>query len=267
MMPVVVNVRGTMNRTAPTPSADPSAAEPTALEADGSGYTIENRLGGTAAPRYRKWQIESVRPYCGRRVLELGPGMGHFAAELDALGLDRLVLADTEEYALKHLRQRFAGRDNVEVVELTVPGPVDVGDPLDTIVAMNVIEHIDDEIGAMRDLATALVPGGRLVIWVPGYPALYGDFDRKVGHVRRHTPATLRTAVERAGLEVKVCRPVNLLGGIGWWLAVRRGGVGYPKPALVWLFDRVGIPFTRALERFVRPPFGQTVFCVAVKPG
>src|SRR3954449_5543761 len=123
-----------------------TAAADTALEADGSGYTIENRLGGTAAPRYRKWQIDSVPPYWGRSVLELAPGMGHFAAELDALGLDRLVLADTEEYALKHLRQRYAGRDDVEVVELTVPGPVDVGDPLDTIVAMNVIEHIDDEI-------------------------------------------------------------------------------------------------------------------------
>src|SRR3954451_16397276 len=77
-------------------------------EADGTGYTIENRLGGTAAPRYRKWQIDLVRPYCGRTVLELGPGLGHFAAELDALGLDRLVLADTEAYALTRLRERYA---------------------------------------------------------------------------------------------------------------------------------------------------------------
>jgi hypothetical protein len=56
------------------------------------------------------------------------------------------------------------------------------------------------------------------------------------------------------------------LGGIGWWLAVRRGGVGAPKPWLVWLYDNLGIPLTRTLERIVRPPFGQTVFCVAVKP-
>jgi SAM-dependent methyltransferase len=236
------------------------------LEADGSGYTIENRLGGTAAPRYRRWQIDTVRPYCGRTVLELGPGMGHFAAELDALGLDRLVLADTEAYALSRLRERYAGRDDVDVVELTVPGPVEIGEPVDTVVAMNVIEHIDDDVAAMRDLAAMLVAGGRLVVWVPGYPALYGDFDRKVGHVRRYTPATLGAAVRAAGLEVHVCRPINLLGGLGWWLAVRRGKVGYPKPWLVWLFDRVGIPITRRLERMVRPPFGQTVFCVAVKP-
>lgn len=254
-----------MNRTTSTVPADPPAGESAALEADGSGYTIENRLGGTAAPRYRKWQIDTVRPYCGRTVLEVGPGMGHFAAELDELGLDRLVLADTEAYALERLRERYAGRDDVEVVELKVPGPVRIGDPVETIVAMNVIEHIENDVGAMRDLATALAPGGRLIIWVPGYPSLYGDFDRKVGHVRRHTPATLRAAVQAAGLDVRVCRPINLLGGLGWWLAVRRGGVGYPKPWLVWVYDRVGIPVSRLLERIVRPPFGQTVFCIGVK--
>jgi SAM-dependent methyltransferase len=248
---------------APTGTGVVDAAPP---ESDGTGYTIENRLGGTAAPHYRKWQIDLVRRYCGRSVMELGPGLGHFAAELDALGLDRLVLADSEEYALEHLRRRFAGRDTVEIVQLEVPGPVDIGQPVDTIVAMNVIEHIDDDVGALRDLATALVPGGHVVIWVPGYPQLYGDFDRKVGHVRRHTPKTLREHVTRAGLHVEVCRPLNLLGGIAWWLAVRRGGVGYPKPRLVWLYDNVAIPVTRSLERRVRVPFGQTVFCVASKP-
>ena len=199
--------------------------------------------------------------------MEIGAGMGHFSAELAKLRLDRLVLADTEKYALQGLRQRYAGRDDIEVAELELPGPVNVGEPLDSIVAMNVIEHIDDDVAAMRDLSAALVPGGRLVIWVPGYPQLYGEFDRKVGHFRRHTPDTMRAHVERAGLEVRLCKPVNLLGGISWYLAVRRGGVGYPKPALVWAFDNVAIPVTRLLERAVRPPFGQTVFCVAVKPG
>lgn len=235
-------------------------------EADGSGYTIENRLGGTAAPRYRRWQIDTVRPYLGRTVLEVGPGMGHFAAELDAVGLDRLVLADSERYVLERLRRRYGGRDDVDVVELHLPGPVDAGAPVETVVAMNVLEHIERDVDAVRELSRAMTPGGRLVIWVPGYPALYGDFDRKVGHVRRYTPATLQDTVTHAGLDVLVCRPMNLLGGIGWWLAVRRGGVGYPKPALVWIYEKFGIPATRALERLIKPPFGQTVFCVAVKP-
>jgi SAM-dependent methyltransferase len=249
----------------------PSSASPpdasTVLEADGSGYTIENRLGGTAAPRYRKWQIDLVSPHLGRSTMEIGAGMGHFSAELAKVSsLDRLVLADNEQYTLDRLQARYANRSDIEVTELNLPGAVSVGEPLDSIVAMNVIEHIDDDVGAMRDLSAALNPGGRLIIWVPGYPQLYGDFDRKVGHFRRHTPDTLRAHVERADLNVQLCRPVNLLGGVSWWLAVRRGGVGYPKPSLVWAYDNIAIPVTRTLERVVTPPFGQTVFCVAVKP-
>ena len=251
--------------TTPTPASPPD--DSTALEADGSGYTIENRLGGTAAPRYRKWQIDLVSPHLGRSALEIGAGMGHFSAELANVGLDRLVLGDTEEYALEGLRRRYASRDDIEVVQLDLPGAVEIGDPVDSIVAMNVIEHIDDDVSAMRDLSAVLNPGGRLIIWVPGYPQLYGEFDRKVGHFRRHTPDTMRDHVERAGLDVQLCRPVNLLGGVSWWLAVRRGGVGYPKPSLVWAYDNIAIPVTRTLERVITPPFGQTVFCVAVKPG
>jgi SAM-dependent methyltransferase len=248
-------------------STDRATGHAAAPEADGTGYTVENRLGGTAAPRYRKWQIDTVGPYCGRSVLEVGTGMGHFAAELDKLGLDRLVLGEAEPYALERLRHRYGGRDDVDVAELQLPGPVNIGDPVETIVAMNVIEHIDRDTDAIRDLATAVVPGGRLVLWVPGYPALYGDFDRKVGHVRRHTPASMRETVERAGLEVRMCRPINLIGGIAWWMAVRRGKVGYPKPSLVWAYDNVGVPLSRLIERAIRPPFGQTVLCVAVKRG
>ena len=236
------------------------------LEADGSGYTIENRLGGTAAPRYRAWQIDLVRPHLGRSAMEIGAGMGHFSAELAQLRLDRLVLADTEKYALQGLRERYAGRDDIEVAELELPGPVNVGEPLDSIVAMNVIEHIDDDVAAMRDLSAALVPGGRLVIWVPGYPQLYGEFDRKVGHVTRYTPKTLEATVTGAGLGIDMLKPINFLGGIAWWLAVRRGGAGYPDPKLVKIYDRTVVPATRAIERVIRPPFGQTVLCVARVP-
>jgi SAM-dependent methyltransferase len=249
----------------------PSSASPpdasTVLEADGSGYTIENRLGGTAAPRYRKWQIDLVSPHLGRSTMEIGAGMGHFSAELAKVSsLDRLVLADNEQYTLDRLQARYANRPDIEVTELNLPGAVSVGEPLDSIVAMNVIEHIDDDVGAMRDLSAALNPGGRLIIWVPGYPQLYGDFDRKVGHVTRYTPKTLQATVTGAGLDIDVLKPINFLGGIAWWVAVRRGGAGYPDPKLVKIYDRTVVPTTRFIEKLIRPPFGQTVFCVARVP-
>ena len=103
-------------------------------------------------------------------------------------------------------------------------------------------------------------------MWVPGYMQLYGDFDRRVGHVRRYTPRTLREAIVSAGLAAAEVRPVNLLGGIAWWLAVRRGGVGSPRPQLLRVYDRVVVPITRALEQRVTPPFGQSIFAVARVP-
>ena len=115
-------------------------------------------------------------------------------------------------------------------------------------------------------MASLVQPGGRVVIWVPGYMQLYGEFDRAVGHVRRYTPTTLRAAFERAGLRPVEIRPVNLLGGLAWWLMVRRGGVGGQRPRLVRTYDRFVVPATRFLERRVTPPFGQSVLGIATVP-
>jgi hypothetical protein len=105
-----------------------------------------------------------------------------------------------------------------------------------------------------------------VVLLVPGYPALYGAFDRAVGHRRRYTPETLRRVVEAAGLQVAVLHPVNLLGGLAWWAAVRIGGRARPTPVLLRLYDRVVVPLVRLSERRFTPPFGQSVICVASVP-
>jgi SAM-dependent methyltransferase len=214
---------------------------------------------------YRALQLEVIAPHCGRSVLEVGAGLGEFAAQLT--GLDRHVVTDVDPGAVAWLATRFADRPEVEArtFDLTT-GALDIA-PVSSVVAINVLEHIEDDSGALRTLASMVEPGGRIVLWVPGYPQLYGDFDRAVGHVRRYTPRTLTSAIVRAGLRPDHVRPVNLLGGIAWWLAVRRGGVGQPRPGLVRTYDRTVVPITRFVERRVTPPFGQSVLGVAVVPG
>jgi SAM-dependent methyltransferase len=233
---------------------------------DESGFTHENALGGTAAPRYRQWEYDLVAPYLGRSVLEIGSGMGHFSRKLIESGHDRVVLSDTEEYCLTKLGETYAGNPRVEVVSVPLPGTVNISGQVDSVVAMNVLEHIEDDVRALRDLAAVVRPGGNIVLWVPAYMQLYGEFDRKVGHFRRYTPTTIRRSVEQAGLRVRRVRPVNFLGGIAWWLAVRRGGAGAPNRKLVWLYDNIVIPISRVAEKVVRPPFGQSVICVAEVP-
>jgi SAM-dependent methyltransferase len=226
---------------------------------------LENHLGGDEARNYRQYEYDMVAPHVGRSLLEVGSGLGHFSEQF-AGRLDHLVVSDNDPYCVKQLDERYAGDPRVEVIELALPAEIQIREKVDTVVMMNVLEHIKDDVQALRDLAAVTLPGGKIVIWVPGYMQLYGDFDRKVGHVTRYTPATLRASVEAAGLEVGVCKPINFLGGIAWWAAVRRGGAGYPDPRLVKIYDRTVVPTTRFLERLFRPPFGQTVFCVARVP-
>jgi len=237
--------------------------EHTGAFSDATGRDLEQ--GGADQPRYRAYQYDLIAPHCGRRVLEVGAGLGEFAAQFT--GLDRLVLTDADPDAVELLAERFADRPEVEARQLALGGDLKLDTPVDSIIAINVLEHIEDDAAALKSLARLVVPGGTIVLWVPGYQQLYGEFDRRVGHFRRYTPATLRDAFERAGLQVEVTKPVNLLGGIAWWAAVRRGGSTKPNPRLVTIYDRFVVPITRAVEAVVPVPFGQTVLGVARVPG
>jgi len=221
---------------------------------------------GTNQRRYKAFQLELMRPYFGSSLLEVGAGLGEFAAQVT--GLERHVVTDVDAGAVASMAARFADRPAVEARVLDLAGdPAEqVGEPVETVLAINVLEHIEDDAEALRRMAALTAPGGRVVIWVPGYQQLYGEFDRAVGHVRRYTPATLRDAFERAGLRPLEAKPVNLLGGVAWWLTVRRGGVGKQKPRLVRIYDRFVVPTTRFVERRVTPPFGQSVLGVASVP-
>jgi SAM-dependent methyltransferase len=230
-----------------------------------TGRSLEDSSGADQR-RYRAFQLSLIEPHCGSSVLEVGAGLGEFAAQLS--GLDRHVVTDVDPAAVASMAERFAGRPEVEARVLEIAdGAIDLGTPVSTVVAINVLEHLDDDAGALRALASMTEPGGRIVLWVPAYMQLYGDFDRAVGHVRRYTPRTMTAAIRDAGLTPEVVKPVNLLGGIAWWATVRRGGVGTPNPRLVRTYDRFVVPVTRALERRVTPPFGQSVLAVAGVPG
>ncbi|MEO6509861.1 MAG: class I SAM-dependent methyltransferase [Nocardioides sp.] len=230
-----------------------------------TGRGLEDDAGANQR-RYKAYQLELMSPYFGDSLLEVGAGLGEFAAQVH--GLDRHVVTDLDAGAVAAMATRFADRPKIEarVLDLDEDLEEQVGDPVATVLAINVLEHIEDDAEALRRMAAMARPGGTVVIWVPGYQQLYGEFDRAVGHVRRYTPTTLGDAFARAGLAPIQVKPVNLLGGIAWWLTVRRGGVGQQKPRLVRIYDRFVVPTTRFVERRVTPPFGQSVLGVGRVP-
>lgn len=222
---------------------------------------VPGEEAGADKPRYRRFQRDLIAPHCGRTVAEIGAGLGEFAEVLT--GLDRLIVSDVDPDAVSVLRQRFADRPEVQVHRLDVESGLHLDEPVDTVITINTLEHIEDDAGAARAMSGVVRPGGNLIAFVPGYDRLYGDFDRRVGHVRRYSPSTLRAALVAGGLAPTVVRPVNFLGAFAWWAAVRHGGAGTPDPRLVRAYDSLVIPATRAIERLVRVPFGQSILAVA----
>jgi SAM-dependent methyltransferase len=252
----------------PHDRTDTRAEDPAELPDEGAFTRATGRVadeeGGVDKPRYRRYQYDLIAPHCGGSVLEVGAGLGEFAAQFT--DRERLVVTDVDPQAVTLLTKKFADRPEVEARQLDLSGPVQIESPVETVIAINVLEHFDDDAGLLKSLAGLVTPGGSIVLWVPAYQALYGDFDRKVGHFRRYSPATLTDAIRRAGLRPVVSRPVNLIGGIAWWAAVRKGGTGSPNPKLVGIYDRYLVPATRILDRVVPIRFGQSILGVARLP-
>jgi len=133
-------------------------------------------------------------------------------------------------------------------------------------VMVNVLEHIDDDVGALRALGDDLCPGGQIVIYSPAFNALYSRFDAAVGHYRRYTTGSLARAIDEPDLELVDIRYVNAVGALAWYVVATRLG---RRPTEGWstqLFDRVAVPVVRRVEGRVAPPFGQSVLAVARRP-
>ena len=212
------------------------------------------------AERYNRWLAELILPYLGDDPIEAGSGRGTNASILLGLGASRLTVSEVDPAALAELEQRF-GRDPRVVVET-----VDLDDAPSAshsaIVALNVLEHIEDDRRALRNAASLVRPGGRVVVLVPAFPFAAGNFDHALGHHRRYTKSTLRSAYEDAELSPEMIRYVNAPGLVAWFLWVRVLRAQPREGVLLQLWDRGVIPLAQQIESRWAPPFGQSVLAV-----
>lgn len=236
---------------------------PPRAEDDPVGIETLERLAA-AAPRYNRWLIERVTPWVGRRVLEIGAGVGTMSALL--VDRERLVLSDTNSQYLERLRARFRGQPQVHVVPLRLPatdGDLQA-ECLDTIICLNVLEHVQDDELSLATMFQLLQPGGRLVLLVPSLPAIYGTLDRALGHFRRYTPGELRRKYAAAGFRMRHIEYFNLAGVPGWWFTgrvLKRELI--PTASLRW-YDAL-VPLFR-LERLLPWRLGQSLIAVGERP-
>lgn len=215
---------------------------------------------------YNAWLFEQLRPWLGRRILEVGSGYGNLSKLL--LDAERLVLTGLDEAAIASLELKFQALDNVEVAafDMTQPPPADLveGD-LDTVLCVNGLERAEDDQAALLNLRAPLErSGGRLVLVVPAHPAAYGPLDEALEHRRRYDSLDLRRLLEAAGYEVERVEHLNALGLLGWLVnghLLRRRRL--PRFQVASL-NRL-IPLLR-LERHFHLPLGLSLLAVARVP-
>ena len=224
------------------------------------------------AGAYYDWLASELRPWTGRRVLEIGPGFGSLAERLAADAAAYVGLDESQE-VLDGLRARYAGRANWRFVRDAVLGAEHEGElaaeRFDTVLTVNLLEHLPDEASALR-LWARLCPGGRLLAVVPAGMWLYGSLDEQAGHHRRYSRAGLGALLAAHGLRVERLYHLNAVGALGWFVVARilRRDLGSRSTGLaVRVYDRAVLPLARLLDPLLRPFWGQSVVAVARFPG
>ncbi len=249
-----------MSRLRPAPPAryiHPKAAVLLAQEGD---HDADLDLASESTPNYLSWVAELCRLHLGHRVLEVGAGLGAITARYEQ---GREVVAnDVSPPCVRALRKRFDNHPNVHVEDRDLR-TLKLDARFDSVLMVNVLEHIADDAAALRGLSRLLVPGGDVVVYVPALNSLYGAVDEKVGHYRCYSVWRLREVFREAGLEPVELRWVNFLA-IPAWAAFSRGDVDDRQRSgkLLSLWDRTAVPATRFLEAHVRMPIGLNVLGV-----
>ena len=230
-------------------------------------YAADDLETMSEAVRYQAHIFGLVRPYLGRHVLEVGCGIGTMSRQiLDVDPQLRLACIEPNVNCASRARLALAGEPRVEIraCHLEECNPLDLRqERFDTIVCVNVLEHIEDDVRALR-LFHDVVAGtrGRVIVFVPALQSIYGPHDAALGHHRRYSKRSLTGAFAAAGLDMVRIRYTNPIGLLGWMYNLYVSGNTEHTTDQVRLFDRFVAPWALPIERLTPPPIGLSLFAV-----
>ena len=202
------------------------------------------------ARRFNRWMGESIQPYVGARVLEIGAGIGNMTEWL--IPRDLYVASDINPHYLGYLRAISLGKPYMKVEHIDLQDPACFRPwegALDTVICLNVLEHVDNPDIALSNMARLLEPGGRLLLYVPQNQALFSSLDEVLGHHCRYSRQQLTGELDRAGFTVETLSDFNRFGVLGWWwngLVCKRRDFGRVQ---LKIFNSI-VPLLRHLDRF-----------------
>jgi SAM-dependent methyltransferase len=230
-------------------------------------YFAEDLEAMSYAANYRSWIIDEFRPFLGKHVVEVGGGTGDFShLLLHAARISRLVIFEPSINTYTTLQQRFQNIHDVEIFNCVFEEKYERYKTFfDTVLYVNVLEHIENEEKELSLARASLKSNGHLLVFVPALNFLFSDLDSKLGHFRRYNKKALANLVKRSGFEIVSLKYLDSLGIIPWWFVfvlLKRTLTG----GKVSLYDKVVVPTLRKVEGIVAPPIGKNLLLIARKP-
>ena len=234
----------------------------------GTGFVYSSsELNAIAGARnYYRWITRKFEPYLGETVVEVGAGMGTYSEFLlGAPRTKRLIAVEPAANTFPILKAKLAAFPQAQALEGYL-GDYAAGLSADSVVAVNVLEHVEHDDEFLRLAWNVVVPGGTLLLFVPAVPAIFGTLDTAFEHHRRYTRPGLRQKLEDAGWSIESIRYMNLPGILPWFVVGRILRWSSISSRSARFYDRAVIPLTAMIEENVPIPIGQSLLAIARKP-
>jgi SAM-dependent methyltransferase len=220
----------------------------------------------TEAKNYNRWIASNFYPYIQAPLLEFGAGIGNIS-ELHS-SYTPLCLTDTDERLIAHLEHKFSHINDVSVdfLDITQSPPENLIESFQTVIGINVLEHVEDDEQALIHLRSLLKPSGRLLLLVPSKKWAYTDLDRQLGHFRRYEKKELAVKLAKASFRIEKLYFFNIIGLIGWIVRdkIQRSESEGLKPSQISLFESM-VPILKPIESKVPMPLGISLIAIAQK--
>lgn len=222
------------------------------------------------ALNYHLWILDLIKPYLGNHLVEVGAGTGSFSELLLKLNPETLTLIEPSEMfsKLKNKVNNLKSKTNISCFQNIF---TDVADTLkqkqkpDTIVYINVLEHIENDLKELLKVFETLEKKGKICIFVPANQFLYSDFDKYIGHFRRYKKSELEEKCKAAGFEILLSKNFDFIGILPWWMKYRLLKSKSMESNSVQIYDRLVVPFAKTFENIISPPIGKNLLIVAQK--
>lgn len=211
---------------------------------------------------YNRWTQNQFSKYLSGNILEIGCGIGNFSTYLTHYG--KLTAIDINEDYIREAGEKVDGYAKVGQGDIEKGKYFFKEKIFNTIVCINVLEHIKDDTQALKNIYKLLSPGGYLILLVPTHKLLYNLIDESIGHFRRYERVKLQQKLKEKSFEISKIRNLNFLGGIGWYISGKLFKDSEVSDIKIKIFNFFS-PFFLLLENIFEPPFGTSVLVIAQK--